>query len=73
MVVYYDYYIDLTMAAFLPTTTSCFKCKKDFSSTRNPQIVTCMKCQEYVHRACLLPGTLSAQDYVLMKKKQRSD
>jgi hypothetical protein len=55
--------------AFLPTTTSCFKCKKDFSSTRNPQIVTCTECQEYFHRACLMTGTLVSPELRPVEKK----
>jgi hypothetical protein len=66
----------LTYEAVLSYNSSNFsyyyillKCKKNFSKTRNPQIVTCMECQEHFHWACLFPGSLSAHDYVLMKKK----
>ena len=44
----------------------CSTCKVEFKG-RNPQIVPCFVCKEYVHRTCL-PGTLTSTDYVRMKK-----
>jgi hypothetical protein len=51
------------MASLHPETSLYFKCKNDFRQQRNPQTVSAK-----FHRACLLPGTLTAQDYVLKKK-----
>ena len=56
------------MASLLPETSLCFKCKKDFRQQRNPPTIICCECKEAFHRTCLLPGTLTAQDYVLKKK-----
>ena len=44
----------------------CSTCKVEFKG-RNPQIVPCFVCKEYVHRTCL-PETLTSTDYVRMKK-----
>ena len=44
----------------------CSTCKVEFKG-RNPQIVPCFVCKEYVHRTCL-PETLTSTEYVRMKK-----
>ena len=49
-----------------PIAVLCSTCKVECKG-RNPQIVPCCVCKEYVRRTCL-PETLTSTEYVRMKK-----